>query len=317
LNPISSSKKNFNASFSSFNFDSSFENRLGPYLAGLIEGDGHIYTPSLLRDLKGRKIVPSIEIAFDIKDLLLFEKIKEVLGGGYITLRKNNQSGRLFIKKRTILLKLIRLINGYMRTPKIEALHRLIDWFNNEKGSDFIIKKSEDLSSLNSNSWLSGFLEADGNFYLNWKLSKSKKFDFLIPTNIIYYLRLSQRQMYTRKVNSQISESNLNIMARIGYMLNTKVIEIERNRNEYLEKAYLIRTDKIESKDLMFAYLNKYPLFGYKRFALLNLEKIHELVRSKEHKTMKGKLKLIEYTSYMKYNSSIHKWEHLNIFYIN
>jgi hypothetical protein len=66
-------------------------------LAGLIEGDGHIYTPSLLRDLKGRKIVPSIEIASDIKDLLLFEKIKEVLDGGYITLRQNNQSGRLFI----------------------------------------------------------------------------------------------------------------------------------------------------------------------------------------------------------------------------
>jgi LAGLIDADG DNA endonuclease family protein len=103
------------------------ENKLGPNLAGLIEGDRHIYVPSTIRGTKGKKIVPSIEIAFNIKDYPLFEKIKDTLEGGYIVLRKNNKSGRLIIKKKSVLLKLINLINGYMRTPKIEALHRLID----------------------------------------------------------------------------------------------------------------------------------------------------------------------------------------------
>jgi LAGLIDADG endonuclease len=88
---------------------------------------GHIYVPSTIRYVKEKKIVPSIEIAFDIKDHPLFEKIKDTLEGGYIVLRINNKSGRLIIKKKSVLLKLINLINGYMRTPKNEALHRLID----------------------------------------------------------------------------------------------------------------------------------------------------------------------------------------------
>jgi hypothetical protein len=54
----------------------SVKNNLGPYLAGLIEGDGHIYVPSTLRNLKGILNAPFIEICFDIRDLPLFEKIK-------------------------------------------------------------------------------------------------------------------------------------------------------------------------------------------------------------------------------------------------
>src|ERR1700734_1155694 len=128
------------------------KSNLGPYLAGLIEGDGHIYTPLSYRDTNGKKNAPYIEICFDIKDLPLFTKIKEVLEGGYITIRPNNKSGRLFVKKKVILLKLINLINGHMRTPKIEALQRIIQWFNNEK-SDYQIKSlGLDTSSLEDNS---------------------------------------------------------------------------------------------------------------------------------------------------------------------
>ena len=197
------------------------KNNLGPYLAGLIEGDGHIYTPSSYRDKNGKKNTPSfrprangpgtesrfspgpegagakasIEICFDIKDLPLFIKIKEILEGGYIAIRPNNKSGRLFIKKKVILLKLINLINGHMRTPKIEALHRIIQWFNNERNVYQIKPLSLDTSLLEDNSWLAGFIEADGNFYLNWKISeKSFSKDIIF---VIYYLRLSQRQIYS------------------------------------------------------------------------------------------------------------------------
>lgn len=34
------------------------------------------------------------------------------------------------IQKKEDVIKIINLINGYMRTPKIEALHRAITWFN-------------------------------------------------------------------------------------------------------------------------------------------------------------------------------------------
>lgn len=128
-------------SYSNRSYNYEFE-KLGPYLAGLIEGDGHIYVPVVLSG----KDAPHIEIAFDIKDKPLFEKTQETLGGGYIGIRPNNQSGRLTIKKKIVLLKLVNLINGYMRTPKNEALHRLIDYLNKKRYLKLIkheIDKSE------------------------------------------------------------------------------------------------------------------------------------------------------------------------------
>lgn len=101
------------------------------------------------------------------------KKIKEVLEGGYIILNRNNKSGRLFIKKKAILLKVIKLMNGHMRTPKIEALHRIIEWFNNEIIYDQIVPLGLDSSPLSSNSWLAGFIEADGNFYFSINLVKN------------------------------------------------------------------------------------------------------------------------------------------------
>ena len=50
--------------FRHYSFKASNSKNLGPYLAGLIEGDGHIYGPKST----DRKNLPNIEIAFDIKD---------------------------------------------------------------------------------------------------------------------------------------------------------------------------------------------------------------------------------------------------------
>jgi hypothetical protein len=81
--------KNF---YSTVRINNNYDKKnLGPYLAGLIEGDGHIYTPSTYRNLKGKKNIPYIEICFDINDLPLFEKIKGVLNGGFIVIRAGPQ----------------------------------------------------------------------------------------------------------------------------------------------------------------------------------------------------------------------------------
>ncbi len=51
-----------------------------------------------------------------------------------------------------------------MRTPKLEALHRLIDILQDKNRIIGITKMPLDMSPINSNSWLSGFTDADGNF---------------------------------------------------------------------------------------------------------------------------------------------------------
>lgn len=290
--------------------------QLGPYLAGLIEGDSHIFVSSVGK-LSTKKTWPAhIEIAFDIKDLQLFIKIKENLKGGYISIRPNGQSGRLTIKKRDILINLVNLINGHFRTPKIEALHRLIENLN-QYCSESIPLLGLDKTPLGESAWLSGFLEADGYFYLNIARRAPKLNKKYLPIGITYYLYISQKQHYERKVDSSVNESNFSHMEDIAKLVNSRVISIERKRTTGIEKIYVVRTDKKYSKVLLFQYLNKFPLFGYKYFANKNMQKIHDLILSREHKELDGKMKLDKFTEDMKKDVRDIEFTHLDKFYQN
>lgn len=63
-------------------------------------------------------------------------------------------------------LTVINLINGKMRTPKVNALYSMIDWLNTYKLSkeNNISKLPLDNSPINSNSWFSGYIDTDGSF---------------------------------------------------------------------------------------------------------------------------------------------------------
>lgn len=55
-------------------------NKLGAYLAGLVEGDGSIIVPETVRTDKGKLLYPRIKITFVNKDEPLANKLMEVLG---------------------------------------------------------------------------------------------------------------------------------------------------------------------------------------------------------------------------------------------
>ena len=98
---------------------------LGSYLAGLIEGDGYIG----VQDPNSKtKVVhrPKILIAFNINDKPLAEKLSVELKVGKVVNREKAGIVLLQILAKEEVLKIINLINGFMRTPKIEALHRAI-----------------------------------------------------------------------------------------------------------------------------------------------------------------------------------------------
>jgi len=116
-------------------------NKLGAYLAGLIEGDGSIIVPETVRNDKGKLQYPRIKITFVNKDEPLANKLMEVLGAGTIEWSPNKMYFNLLIQDTKTLYLVANLINGYMRTPKIEALHRLIDWLNNRPDSPEITKR--------------------------------------------------------------------------------------------------------------------------------------------------------------------------------
>jgi len=125
-------KKNgiINFSLVSLKNDSMDENKNNDfsfYLTGLIEGDGNIYIPKIVRSLKGRLNYPSIQIEFDLRDFPLAQIIQQRLGCGSLNRKKGVNAYLLTINSHKGILLVISLINGRFRTQKIDSLHKLID----------------------------------------------------------------------------------------------------------------------------------------------------------------------------------------------
>ena len=102
------------------------------YLTGLIEGDGSIIVPKTERSSKGKLNYPSIQIVFHLKDLPLALLIQKNLGYGSLIRKKGSNAYILYINDQKGILNLVNLLNGYMKTPKINSLYKLIDWLNNK-----------------------------------------------------------------------------------------------------------------------------------------------------------------------------------------
>ncbi|OAX32216.1 hypothetical protein K503DRAFT_794809 [Rhizopogon vinicolor AM-OR11-026] len=202
----------------SSSYNDSSGNYLGSYLAGLIEGDGSIIVPKTLRNQK-------VKITFVKKDAPLAHKIMEVIKGGTIVYPKDSNYLDLLFQDMKSIQNIAVLLNGSMRTPKIEALHRLIDRLNARFTSGLKISKLS--------------LDSNGNFYSGFNLNSEK-----IAQTIKCYMRVSQKQSH--KSTTTQNNSNFYIMDKIRDFLDVKnVIEIQRNKKNYVELAYEVHHIRI------------------------------------------------------------------------
>lgn len=257
---------------------------LGFYLAGLIEGDGYISITNENRVILG--------LTFNLKDQPLAEKLLNLLGKGFIAKRKTNCIELRFSEKKTI-LKIVTLINGKFRTPKIDQLHKLIDWLNN-KYSMAISKLPLDNSPLDNNSWLTGFIEADGGFYIRYSLKQ-----------ILCKFSLEQRMIYPKT-----QESYFNILNKICLFLNVKLAV--RSRLDKKNSYYVIRVENQKSNKILIDYLNKYPLLSSKYLDFLDWEKAFGVITQKDHKTELGKQIISKAKNNMNDNRTYFNWVNLN-----
>ena len=118
------------------------------YLAGLLEGDGSLNTPKVFKTPTGKARVAAIEIVFAIIDKPSALLLKSIFGGNVYDHSKKNIT-RLMIQDFNNVTNIVSLVNGKFRTPKINALHNMIDYLN-AKGAN-IVKLPLDTSPLNSN----------------------------------------------------------------------------------------------------------------------------------------------------------------------
>jgi hypothetical protein len=234
----------------------------GSYLAGLIEGDGHIAVHD--KNSKSKVYRPKIIILFNINDRPLAEKLSAVLKVGKVVSRASAGHVLLQILAKEEVLKIINLINGYMRTPKIEALHRAINWIN-EKDKSSIPCLGLDTSSLNSNSWLAGFTDADGNFSITVYNRKSSK---AVRTCVRTFFRIEVKQNYSREVASdQGGASYFNIMTKICEFLTVNLYTRTRTVDDRVYYAFMAISHNARSYEIVRNYFDRYPLYSSKYLA--------------------------------------------------
>ena len=268
------------------------------YLAGLIEGDGTIIVPKTERSAKGVLNYASVQIVFHLKDLPLALIIQKVLGEGSLAKKKGVNAYILTISSYKGLVLIVSLLNGNMRTPKIESLYKLIDWLNNSKNTQFLAKPLND-SPLTSNAWLSGFIEADGSFQVRTTLSGK------YPRSECK-LEISQRQ------TDHNGNSNLGFLEKIAEFLLTTVKSVRQDRPN---PEYRVRTVNLQGNLTLCNYLENYPLFGTKHLDAKDWMKVVRMFDKGEHKGKTGMEKIVKIKSLMNDRRTTFTWDHLQDFY--
>lgn len=290
-----------NKNFKLLSADNSINNRNSyfcSYLAGLIEGDGTIIVPKLERSLKGKLYYPSIQIVFHLRDFPLAQVIQQKLKHGSLSRKKGVNAYILTINNTEGFILVVNLINGCMRTPKIYSLHNLIDWLN--KRFDINIEKmSKDKSNINTNSWLFGFIDADGHFSVRTTLnSKYPKVECKFE--------ISQRQIDHNKQN------NYYFLSIIADFLNTTVKEIRITRPK---PEYRVRTVNLKGNLILIEYLNKYPLFSSKILNYKDWIKVLNYFKNKEHTKPESLKEIIKIKLNMNDKRTNYYWDHLQNLY--
>ena len=275
-----------------------FNPKFASYLAGLIEGDGTIIVPKTERSPKGRLNYPSIQIVFDLRDLPLALMLQSKINHGSISRKKGVNAYILTINNFEGLILIANLINGYMRTPKIIALYRLIDWLNIRFDLN-IVKKDKDTSNIDSNSWFAGFIDAYGHFSVR-------------TTTVSKYPKIECKFELTQRQNDHNNENNYEFWNLIANFLFTTVKEI---RVDQPKPEYRVRTTSLKGNLILIKYMENYPLFSSKYLNYQDWRKVLEYFENKNHTNPESIKTIIEIKSKMNNKRTEFNWNHLSKLY--
>jgi hypothetical protein len=163
------------------------------------------------------------------------------------------------------LLILAKLINGRFRTQdKFEAYHIFVHRLNKKyKVKDPV--KVQPLNLVLDYSWLAGFTEGDGSFFIGLgKVPKSK-------LGVQLTLNISWTQKHKKPLDLIASE----FAGGFSYNKSLKfwVLTIKRQS---------------EIKNLLFTVFVNNPIYGIKRLDYLDLVRVCEMFKTKQHLTESG-----------------------------
>lgn len=270
------------------------DNQLGYYLAGLIEGDGHLSIPAKGKTTLNRILNPRVVFTAHINNIEMYILLQKRLGGIGRFQHSGDNVIRYIIGDNKGILKIIELVHGKFRTPKNITFNFLIEFFN-FKYNHNIPNSPLDLSDFANNSWLTGFVEADG--YFGVKILESATGWFSASAE-------SKPKSDTRK---RVRSGSIKLVFRLDQRsfdtpTNTTFVPFMEKLAKFLDCSVLpYKEDKVLSLSLtsldkltnLIIYFDKYPLIGVKGKDFKDWIKIYYMIKNKEHLTEAGKEKII------------------------
>jgi hypothetical protein len=284
---MSAIKRNFSTKSnirieSSVRTESELRSIIGPYLAGLIEADGSFAIHS--KDSNAKKYRPKIIVVFSLADEPLAKKLANITNAGTVYHKKNAGYVLWQIQNIEDVIKIINIINGYMRTPKIEALHRAIRWFN-EFNNYNIDCLGLDLSPVDSNAWLAGFTDGDGNFSIT--LTDRKKKGNITTKRVQTFFRIELRQNYHRYASvEQGGTSYFTILSKIASYLGVNLYSRTREQKDKVFYAFMVVSHSAASHVKVINYFNRFPLYSSKYLAYKDWSHVVEQTRLRAGKVL-------------------------------
>ena len=235
-----------------------YNQELGHYLAGLIDGDGHFSNAQQL------------VIVFSSPDAFLAYYLKEKLGFGNVKKVKNKNAYILIISNKEGMLKVMNLINGKLRTKNkydqvIKNILNSKNYFELKENINFTLNTSHDLN----NHWLAGFSDADASFQIK----------------IIKPLNKKNAEV---RLNYQIDQKKNDILILIKNYVGGN-IGYRKSQDTY----YYGSTSFGSARNIV-NYFDKFNLQSKKHISYLRWRKVYKLIQNKEHLTERGIDKVIK-----------------------
>lgn len=244
-----------------------------------------------------------------MKNEALAQKLLGIIGSGFIRYKPKDNACVLLVSPVVGLKKIVNLINGELRTPKIHQLYNLIDWLN-KNHSTGLSKLPLNKDNLENSSWLSGFVDADGSFSVQYT-----KTEELLPAKqgktkrkISCRLRIEQRIL-----DPTTNDSYFDILNQICLFLNCKLLT--RTQKSTNNTYYTLTASSKVSLDIIINYFNKYPLFSSKYLDYKDWEKVAYLIINSQHNTEEGINTVELVRSRMNTKRTAFSWDHLKGLY--
>ncbi len=295
-------KKTYNKKSHTLTIPEFPRNSLNSYLAGLFEGDGYIWIQKSGIMSHKNQHNPRFCIKFHIKNEPLAKKLLSIIEFGHIVYKPKNNSCVLVVSPVKGLARVINLINGELRTPKVHQVYLLIDWLNQNHSLN-IAKLPIKVKSLSKDSWLSGFIDGKGSFSVLWR-SQCKQ-DTGQKNKVSCRLRVEQRVL-----DPITKDSYLSLLREIAQFLGCSVLT--RKQLSTNKEYFIITASSKKSLSIVITYLDSFPLFSSKYMDYKDWSKAVELLINDLHLTSEGMISIDSLKNSMNRNRLSFNWDHLN-----